>query len=75
MSVCQAVEERICKRIDLSSRTDLTNRQALDALRLLRKIARENNLTVDFSPGEFSLLAQGDDDRPYSVAGRLLNFS
>ena len=56
MTVCKAVEDRICKQIDLASRTDLTARQAKDALRLLLKIARRNGLLVDFSPAELDLL-------------------
>jgi hypothetical protein len=58
MTVCKAVEDRICERIDLAARTDLTARQAIDALRLLLKIARRNDLAVDFSPAELSLLAR-----------------
>jgi adenylate cyclase len=59
MTVCKAVEDRICERIDLATRTDLTARQAIDALRLLLKIARRNGLPVDFSPAELSLLTRG----------------
>jgi hypothetical protein len=33
--ICQAVEDRICKRRDLATRADLTERQATDALCLL----------------------------------------
>jgi hypothetical protein len=49
MTVCKAVKDRICKRIDLASRTDLTVQQAIDALRLLLKIVRRN----DFANGFF----------------------
>jgi hypothetical protein len=59
MTVCKAVEDRICKRIDLASRTDLTDRQATDAIRLLLKIVRKCGLPVHFSLAEFSLLARG----------------
>lgn len=59
MTVCRAVEDRICKRIDLASRTDLTDRQAMDALRLLLKIVRKSGLPVDFSPAELFMLTHG----------------
>jgi hypothetical protein len=59
MTVCKAVEDRICKRIDLASRADLTDRQAMDALRLLLKIVRRSGLPVDFSNAEISLLTHG----------------
>jgi hypothetical protein len=59
MTVCRAVEDRICKRIDLASRTDLTDRQAMDALRLLLKIVRKSGLPVDFSASELFMLTQG----------------
>jgi hypothetical protein len=59
MTVCKAVEDRICKLIDLASRTDLTVQQAIDALRLLLKIARRNDLPTDFSSGEIFLLVHG----------------
>jgi hypothetical protein len=59
MTVCKAVEDRICKRIDLASRTDLTVQQAIDALRLLLKIVRRNDLPADFSPPEIYLLVHG----------------
>ena len=59
MTVCKAVEDRICKRIDLASRTDLTVQQAIDALRLLLKIVRRNDLSADFSSGEIFLLVHG----------------
>jgi hypothetical protein len=70
LSVCHAVEDRICKKIDLATRTDLTDQQALEALRLLFKIVRQNNLTLDFSPGEFSLLTHGVSARPYWARAR-----
>jgi hypothetical protein len=59
MTVCKAVEDRICKRIDLASRTDLTDRQAMDAVRLLLKIVRRSGLPVDFSNAEIFLLTHG----------------
>ena len=59
MTVCKAVEDRICKRIDLASCTDLTDRQAMDALRLLLKIVRRSGLPIDFSPAEIFLLTHG----------------
>jgi hypothetical protein len=58
MIVCQAVEDRICKRIDLASRTDLTDQQLADALRLLLKIVRRSDLPVDFSSAEILLLTR-----------------
>jgi hypothetical protein len=57
--VWQAVEDRICKRIDLAIRTDLTVRQAKDALRLLIGIVRKSGLPIDFSPLEIGLLTRG----------------
>ena len=59
ITVCQAVEDRICKRVDLASRTDLTVQQAIDALRLLLKIVRRNDLSADFSSAEIFLLVHG----------------
>lgn len=59
MIVCQAVEDRLCQQVDLASRADLTDQQAMDALRLLLKIVRRNDLPVEFSPAEISLLTQG----------------
>jgi hypothetical protein len=59
MAVCQAVEDRICKQIDLTSRPDLDDRQVMDALRLLLKIVRRNGLAVDFSPSEVLVLRHG----------------
>jgi hypothetical protein len=59
MIICQAVEDRLCKRVDLACRTDLTDRQAMDALRLLLKIVRRNDLEVEFSSAEISLLTHG----------------
>jgi hypothetical protein len=59
LAVCQAVEDRICRQIDLASRTDLTVQQAIHALRLLLKIVRRNDLPADFSPAEISLLVHG----------------
>ena len=69
MTVCQAVEDRISKRIDLASRTDLTDRQAMDAIRLLLKIVRKCALPIHFSPAEFFLLARGTEIR-YSICQR-----
>ena len=54
--LCKAVEERICKKIDLASRTDLTLLQAADAVRLLLKIISQNNLSIEISPAEKLLL-------------------
>jgi hypothetical protein len=59
LTICKAVEDRICKRIDLASRTDLTDRQAMDALCLLLKIAKRSGLPINFSPAEFFLLTHG----------------
>ena len=57
--ICQAVEDRICKRIDLAIRPDLTVRQAKQALRLLIGIVRRSGLSIDFSPLEIALLTRG----------------
>ena len=57
--ICQAVEDRICKRIDLAKRADLTDGQAIDALRLLIRIVRTNGLSMVFSAQEIALLARG----------------
>jgi hypothetical protein len=54
--LCKAVEERICKKIDLASRTDLTLLQAADAVRLLLKIISRNSLSIEISPAEKLLL-------------------
>ena len=54
--LCKAVEERICRKIDLASRTDLTLSQAADAVRLLLKIISRNNLSIEISPAEKLLL-------------------
>jgi hypothetical protein len=54
--LCKAVEERICRKIDLASRTDLTLFQAADAVRLLLKIISKNNLSIEISPAEKLLL-------------------
>jgi hypothetical protein len=54
--LCKAVEERICKKIDLASRTDLTLLQAADAVRLLLRIVSQNNLSLEISPAEKLLL-------------------
>ena len=62
--ICQAVEDRICKRIDLTIRTDLTVRQAKQALRLLIGIVRRSGLSIDFSPREIALLTH---DIPYRM--------
>ena len=62
--ICQAVEDRICKRIDLAIRTDLTVRQAKDALCLLIGIVRRSSLSIDFSPHEIALLTR---DIPYRM--------
>jgi hypothetical protein len=70
MIICRAVEDRICKRMDLASRTDLTERQTIDALRLLLKIARESDLRVNFSPAEFYLLIHGCQLQPLESAPR-----
>jgi hypothetical protein len=59
MTVCKAVEDRICKRIDLAGRTDLTDQQLNDALRLLLKIVRRSDLPVDFSSAEILFLTRG----------------
>jgi len=59
MTICKAVEDRICKGIDIASRTDLTDRQAMDALRLLLKIVRRSGLPVDFSDSELFILTHG----------------
>jgi hypothetical protein len=56
--ICQAVEDRICKRIDLAIRTDLTVRQAKQALCLLIGIVRRSGLSIDFSPREIALLTR-----------------
>jgi hypothetical protein len=63
MTVCKAVEDRICNRIDLASRTDLTDQQLTDALRLLLKIVRRSDLPVDFSSAEILLLTRGVSER------------
>ena len=57
--ICQAVEDRICKRRDLATRADLTERQATDALCLLVKIVRRSGLPVHFSSPEIALLTRG----------------
>jgi len=57
--ICQAVEDRICKRLDLATRPDLTDREATDALCLLLKIVRRNGLPAQFSTSEIALLARG----------------
>jgi len=57
--ICQAVEDRICKRLDLATRTDLTDREATDALCLLLKIVRRSGLPAQFSTSEIALLARG----------------
>jgi hypothetical protein len=57
--ICKAVEDRICKRIDLAIRTDLTVPQAKDALRLLIGIVRRSGLPIDFSPLEIALITRG----------------
>jgi hypothetical protein len=59
MAVCQAVEDRICKQIDLTNRPDLDDLQVMAALRLLLKIVQRNGLAVDFSPSEVFLLRHG----------------
>jgi hypothetical protein len=59
MSICKAVEDRICKRIDLASRTDLSDQEVMGALRLLLKIVRQSDLPVDFSAAEIYLLTRG----------------
>jgi hypothetical protein len=68
--LCKAVEDRICRKIDLASRDDLTLHQAVDALRLLLKIVQQNRLSVDFSSAEKLLLACIDHlPRPMIDAG------
>ena len=57
--ICQAVEDRICKRLDLATRTDLTDREAADALCLLLKIVRRSGLPAQFSNPEIALLTRG----------------
>jgi len=59
MTVCKAVEDRICERIDLATRTDLTARQAIDALRLLL------NVLLGWPVGEY--LAQHLVELRYAV--------
>ena len=58
--ICQAVEDRICKRLDLATRPDLTDREATDALCLLLKIVRRSGLPAQFSTSEIALLTRGD---------------
>ena len=67
--ICQAVEDRICKRIDLAIRTDLTVPQAKDALRLLIGIVRRSGLPIDFSPFEIGLVTHGI---PYRVSSEAI---
>jgi hypothetical protein len=59
MTVCHAVEDRICKRIDLTSRRDLTEREVMGALCLLLKIIRTTGWPFRFSAAEFLLLTRG----------------
>jgi hypothetical protein len=59
MTVCHAVEDRICKRIDLTSRRDLTEREVMAALCLLLKIVRITGWPFRFSTAEFLLLMRG----------------
>ena len=68
MFICKAVEDRICKRIDLASRTDLTDQEVMDALRLLLKIVRQSDLPVDFSSAEIYLLTRGVRERAREAA-------
>jgi hypothetical protein len=63
MIVCKAVEDRICRKIDLASRADLSDQQLADALRLLLKIVRRSDLPIDFSSAEIFLLTRGVTDR------------
>ena len=63
MAVCQAVEDRICKQIELTTRLDLDDLQVMAALRLLLKIVQRNGLAVDFSPSEVFLLKHGIQHR------------
>ena len=59
MTVCQAVEDRICKRIDLASRTDLTDRQAeWTRFASFSRSSGKSDLPVDFSPAEILLLTR-----------------
>ena len=70
MILCKAVEDRICRKIDLAFRGDLTLHQAVDALQLLLKIVQQNRLSVDFSSAEKLLLACIDHPpRPMIDAG------
>jgi hypothetical protein len=63
LAVCQAVEDRICKQIDLTTRLDLNDLQVMAALRLLLKIVKRNGLAVDFSLSEVFLLRHGIQHR------------
>jgi hypothetical protein len=63
MTVCQAVEDRICKRIDLASRRDLTEREVMDAICLLLKIVRRTGWPFHFSAAEFLLLVHWQGSR------------
>jgi hypothetical protein len=63
MVVCQAVEDRICKQIDLTTRLDLDDLQVMAALRLLLKIVQRNGLAIDFSPSEVFRLRHGIQQR------------
>ena len=58
MILCKAVEDRICRKIDLAARNDLTLEQAADALRLLLKIVEQNRLIIEISPEEKLLLTR-----------------
>ena len=71
MTICKAVEDRICKRIDLASRTDLTDREAMDALRLLVKIVHRSGLPADFSLAEIFMLTHGVPYKSRSEITRL----
>ncbi len=57
--IYQAVEDRICKRTDLATRTDLTYRETIGALRLLIGIVRRSGLPIEFSPREIEFLTRG----------------
>jgi hypothetical protein len=75
MTVCQAVEDRICRQRDLASRTDLKDEQVMRAVRLLLKIARKSDLPIDFSTGEIFLLTRGVQHRPREETTEKANFA
>ena len=67
--ICRSVEDRICKHIDLATRADLTDQQAIDALQLLIGIVRRSGLPIDFSPFEIGLVTRG---LPYRVSSEAI---